>query len=99
MKDAVKKGGDRQALHERIREYSMIAGKHVKEDGLENDLCELILADEMFMISREEMDKIMQPEQFTGRSQEQVTEFLQEFVQPVLDANQDILNETAELSV
>ena len=51
------------------------------------------------MISREEMDKIMQPEQFTGRSQEQVTEFLQEFVQPVLDANQDILNETAELSV
>lgn len=99
MMDAVKKGGDRQALHERIREYSMIAGKHVKEDGLENDLCELILADEMFMISREEMDKIMQPEQFTGRSQEQVTEFLQEFVQPVLDANQDILNETAELSV
>ena len=99
MMDAVKKGGDRQALHERIREYSMIAGKHVKEDGLENDLCELILADEMFMISREEMDKIMQPEQFTGRSQEQVTEFLQEFVQPILDANQDILNETAELSV
>ena len=59
MMDAVKKGGDRQALHEKIRQYSMEAGKKVKEEGLENDLCERILADPMFMITKEEMDAIM----------------------------------------
>ena len=62
MMDAVKKGGDRQALHEKIRQYSMEAGKKVKEEGLENDLCERILADPMFMITKEEMDAIMAPE-------------------------------------
>ena len=67
MMDAVKKGGDRQALHEKIRQYSMEAGKKVKEEGLENDLCERILADPMFMITKEEMDAIMAPENFTGR--------------------------------
>ena len=59
MMDAVKKGGDRQALHEKIRQYSMEAGKKVKEEGLENDLCERILADPMFMITKEEMDAII----------------------------------------
>ena len=72
MMDAVKKGGDRQALHEKIRQYSMEAGKKVKEEGLENDLCERILADPMFMITKEEMDAIMAPENFTGRSAQQV---------------------------
>lgn len=99
MMSAVKKGGDRQALHERIREYSMVAGRHVKEDGLENDLCDMILKDEMFMINKEELDAILKPENFTGRSSEQVTEFIETCVKPVLDANSDKLNETAEINV
>ena len=99
MMSAVKKGGDRQVLHERIREYSMVAGRHVKEDGLENDLCDMILNDEMFMINKEELDAILKPENFTGRSSEQVTEFLETCVKPVLDANADKLNETAEINV
>lgn len=97
MMDAVKKGGDRQALHEKIRQYSMEAGKKVKEEGLENDLCERILADPMFMITKEEMDDIMAPENFTGRSAQQVEEFVSELVQPILEANKDILNETFEM--
>ncbi len=99
MMDAVKKGGDRQALHEKIREYSMVAGANVKQNGLENNLCDLILEDPAFMITKAEMDAIMMPEQFTGRSEAQVTEFLAEFVQPILDANKAVLDETAELSV
>lgn len=99
MMDAVKKGGDRQALHEKIREYSMVAGKHVKEDGLENDLCDMIINDKMFMITKEEMDNILKPENFTGRSSQQVDEFLKECVAPVLEANKDKLNETAEINV
>ena len=97
MMDAVKKGGDRQALHEKIRQYSMEAGKKVKEEGLENDLCERILADPMFMITKEEMDAIMAPENFTGKSAQQVEEFVSELVQPILEANKDILNETFEM--
>ena len=97
MMDAVEKGGDRQELHEKIRQYSMEAGKKVKEEGLENDLCERILADPMFMITKEEMDAIMSPENFTGRSSQQVEEFVNEFVKPILDANKDILNETYEM--
>lgn len=97
MMDAVKKGGDRQALHEKIRQYSMEAGKKVKEEGLENDLCERILADPMFMITKEEMNAIMAPENFTGRSAQQVEEFVSELVQPILEANKDILNETFEM--
>ena len=99
MMNAVKKGGDRQALHERIREYSMIAGKHVKEEGLENDLCDMILKDEMFMITKDELDAILKPENFTGRSSEQVTEFIETCVKPVLDAHSDETGETAEINV
>lgn len=87
MMNAVKKGGDRQELHERIREYSMKAGARVKDEGLENNLCELILNDPMFMITKEEMDDIMKPINFIGRSSEQVDEFIQNFVRPVLDKN------------
>ena len=97
MMDAVKKGGDRQALHEKIRQYSMEAGKRVKEEGLDNDLCERILADPMFMITREEMDAIMKPENFTGRSGQQVEEFIDEYIKPILDENGNILNETFEM--
>ena len=97
MMDAVKKGGDRQALHEKIREYSMIAGKHVKEDGLENDLCDMILADPMFMITKEELDAILQPENFTGRSEQQTEEFVDNCIRPILAANASLIGEHYEM--
>lgn len=99
MMNAVKKGGDRQELHEKLREYAMQAGKKVKEEGLENDLIERVLADPDFKITAEEMDAILKPESFTGRSEQQVNEFLAECIKPILDSNKDILNETAELTV
>lgn len=99
MMDAVKKGGDRQELHEKIRKYSMIAGARVKQEGLDNNLCELILADPAFMITKEEMENILRPENFIGRCPQQVDEFIAECVNPILDANKDILNETAEINV
>ncbi len=99
MHEVKANGGDRQELHERIRELSMEAGKNVKVEGLENNLCELILADDMFSITKEEMDAILCPENFTGRSEQQTEEFVSECIKPILDANKDILNEKAELSV
>ncbi len=99
MMNAVKKGGDRQELHEKLREYAMQAGKKVKEEGLENDLIERVLADPDFKITAEEMDAILKPESFTGRSEQQVEEFLAECIKPILDSNKEILNETAELTV
>lgn len=99
MMDAVKKGGDRQALHEKIRTYAMEAGKQVKEFGLDNDLIERILADPDFQITREEIDAILQPENFTGRSAQQTEEFVNGLIKPILEANKDIMGEKAELSV
>lgn len=98
MMDAVKKGGNRQDLHEKIREYSMIAGANVKREGLDNNLCDLILADPMFMISKEEMDAIMKPENFIGRCPQQVDEFIENCVKPVLDAN-GVSDDMAEINV
>ncbi len=98
MMSAVKKGGDRQELHERIREYSMKAGARVKDEGLDNNLCELILADPMFMITREEMDEILKPENFIGRSSEQVDEFIKDCVLPILDGS-GYKKETVEINV
>ena len=99
MMSAVKKGGDRQELHERIRQHSIEAGRMVKDEGLENDLCDRILNDSMFMITKDEMDAIMKPELFIGRSSEQVDEFIDECVKPVLKKYKDVLNEKAELTV
>lgn len=100
MMDAVKKGGDRQALHEKLRTYAMEAGKKVKEEGLENDLIDRVLNDPDFKINVHEMDAILKPESFTGRSEQQVEEFMANCVQPVLDANKDVLSNAAvELSV
>ncbi len=100
MMDAVKNGGDRQALHEKLRTYAMEAGKKVKEEGLENDLIERVLNDPDFKINVHEMDAILKPESFTGRSEQQVEEFMANCVQPVLDANKDVLSNAAvELSV
>lgn len=99
MMDAVKAGGDRQELHERIRELSMIAGKHVKEEGRDNDLLDLIAADEMFHLTKEELEKTMDPSKYTGRASVQVDAFLKNVVNPVLEANKEALGMTAEINV
>ena len=99
MMDAVKAGGDRQELHERIRQLSMEAGRNVKEKGLDNNLLELIAADPAFGLSLEELKSCMEPSRYVGRAPQQVEEFLCEVVQPILDENKEILGMTAEISV
>ncbi len=91
MMDAVKAGGDRQELHEKIRVLSMEAGKNVKEEGLDNNLLELIAADESIGVSPEELKACMDPAKYTGRAKEQVEAFLKDVIQPILDENADIL--------
>ena len=98
MMDAVEKGGNRQELHERIRQLSMEAGRRVKQEGLDNNLCDLILADPMFQITKEEMDAIMAPENFIGRCPQQVDEFIANCVKPVLDAK-GVSDDKAEINV
>lgn len=99
MMDAVKRGGDRQELHEKIRTYSMQAGEQVKKYGNENNLVDLIAADPAFGMTKEEIVAILQPINFVGRAPQQTTEFLTEVVKPVLDANKDILGVKAEINV
>lgn len=99
MMDAVKAGGDRQELHERIRELSMEAGRNVKEKGLDNNLLELIAADPAFGLSEEELKKTMDPTKYTGCAAVQVEAFLRDVVAPVLEANKDCLGMTAEINV
>ena len=99
MMDAVKAGGDRQELHEKIRTLSMEAGRNVKERGLENNLLELIAADPAFGLSLEDLKKSMDPSRYVGRAPRQVEEFLAEVVNPILDANRDVLGMKAEINV
>lgn len=99
MMDAVKAGGDRQELHEEIRKLSMIAGKNVKEEGLDNNLLELIAADDKFGMSLEDLKKSMEPSRYVGRSKEQVEEFLSEVIAPILEDNKDVLGMTAQINV
>ena len=99
MMDAVKAGGDRQELHERIRELSMEAGRNVKEKGLDNNLLELIAADPAFNLSLEELQKTMDPAKYVGRAPVQVDAYLKNIVNPMLEANKDILGVTAEINV
>lgn len=99
MMHAVKKGGDRQELHERIRQHALAAAKVVKEEGGENDLIERICADEAFGLRREEILEVLVPENFVGRAPEQVERFLCEKVEPILKANPDCLGGKVELSV
>ena len=99
MMDAVKAGGDRQELHERIRELSMEAGRNVKVYGKENNLLELIAADPAFNMSLEELKKTMDPSRYVGRSKEQVEEFLAEVVRPILEENKELLGVKAEINV
>ncbi len=87
MMDAVKAGGDRQELHELIREHSMAAGRVVKEEGGDNDLIDRIVADPAFNLKREDIEKILQPENYIGRSENQVEEFIAEYVDPILAEN------------
>ncbi|MCI5510753.1 MAG: adenylosuccinate lyase [Eubacterium sp.] len=99
MMDAVKVGGDRQELHERIRELSMEAGKTVKVEGKDNNLLELIAADPAFNLTLEELEKTMDPAKYTGRAAVQVDAFLKNVIQPMLDENKDLLGMTAEINV
>jgi adenylosuccinate lyase len=99
MMDAVKKGGDRQELHEKIRVLSMEAGRNVKERGLENNLLELIAADPSFNLTLEELQATMDPSKYTGRASVQVDAFLKNVIRPILDENKDILGVKAEINV
>ena len=99
MMDAVKAGGDRQELHERIRELSMEAGKKVKVEGKDNNLLELIAADPSFHLSLEELQRAMDPSRYVGRAPEQVQEFLDEVIRPILEENKEILGVKAEINV
>ena len=99
MMDAVKRGGDRQELHERIRQLSMEAGKRVKEEGLDNNLLQLIAEDPLFGISREEIDALLDPKLYIGAADLQTDEFLKQIVRPILRANPDALSLTAEITV
>ena len=100
MMDAVKKrGADRQQLHERIRVHSMDASKVIKEEGGENDLLERIANDEAFGVTLEELENILQPEKYTGRAKEQTEDFLNDFVNPVLEKYKDIESDKPEINV
>ena len=99
MMDAVKAGGDRQELHEKIRTLSMEAGRNVKEKGLENNLLELIAADPSFNLSLEELQKSMDPSRYTGCAKEQVEAFLSQAVQPLLERYKELLGLKAEINV
>ena len=99
MMDAVKLGGNRQELHDRIRELSMEAGRNVKVEGKENNLLELIAADPAFNMSLEDLQKTMEPSRYVGRSKEQVESFLAKVIQPVLEENEELLGVKAEINV
>ncbi|NLD19477.1 MAG: adenylosuccinate lyase [Clostridiales bacterium] len=99
MMDAVKAGGDRQVLHEKIRQYSMDAGRRVKEDGAENDLLDRIADDEDFHMTKAKLLALMKPENFTGCAESQTEAFLKEIIGPVLEDNRKDLGLTAEINV
>ena len=99
MMDAVKAGGDRQELHERIRELSMEAGKTVKVEGKDNNLLELIAADSAFNLSLEDLQRSMDPKKYIGRAKEQTERFVNTVVQPILDSHKELLGVKAEINV
>jgi len=99
MMDAVKKGGNRQELHEKIRKLSMEAGKTVKEEGKDNNLLELIAADPAFYLTLEELREGMEPSRYVGRSREQVEAFLETVIMPILETNRYLLGIEAVITV
>ena len=99
MMDAVKMGGNRQELHEKIRELSMIAGANVKREGKENNLLELIAREPAFNMSKEDLEKTMDPAKYVGRAPLQVQKFLEEVVDPILEENRELLGMKAQINV
>ena len=99
MMDAVKAGGDRQELHEKIRTLSMEAGRTVKEEGKDNNLLELIAKDETFPMDLEDLERSMEPSRYTGRASYQVTKYLDEVIKPMLEDNKEELGVTAQINV
>lgn len=99
MMDAVKAGGDRQELHERIRVHSMAAGRVVKEEGKPNDLLDRILADDKFGLTKEAIEDIMDPNKYVGRSIQQTEEFFAEYIDPILESNKNSLGIQADIQV
>ena len=99
MMDAVKMGGNRQELDEKIRELSMIAGAHVKREGKENNLLSLIAADPAFNMSGEDLEKTMDPAKYVGRAPLQVEKFIEEVIRPILEENKELLGVKAEITV
>lgn len=99
MMDAVKKGGNRQELHEKIRVHSIAAGKNVKEEGGKNDLIERILADPSFGLTREDIESSLTPEHYVGRAPQQTEEFIRDCIKPLLEKYDDRIERKAELSV
>ncbi len=99
MMSAVKRGGDRQELHERLRQHSIAAGRTVKEEGLKNDLMERVCGDPAFGLTLEEGMALLRPENFTGRAPQQVEEYLGEVIEPILEANRALLGDKAEIQV
>ena len=99
MMDAVKAGGDRQEMHEKIRQLSMVAGSHVKQDGLDNDLLQLIADDPAFNLSMEDLKDCMDPSRYTGRAALQVEKFIKDVVSPILEANKDVPDLKAQINV
>jgi len=95
MMRSVKRGGDRQELHEKVRRHAIAAGERVKKQGLENDLLERIAADPAFGVTREELEDELRPERFVGRSPQQVDRFLAEWVEPVLARYPDDVEQSA----
>ena len=99
MMDAVRAGGDRQELHERIRKLSMEAGRNVKEKGLDNNLLELIAKDPAFNLTLDELKETMDPAKYVGRAPIQVEAYLKEVIRPLLENNQDVLGMKAQICV
>ena len=99
MMDAVKQGGNRQELHEKIRQLSMEAGKTVKEEGKDNNLVDLIAADPAFGLTKEQIEANLKPELYVGRAPRQVEVFLRDVVRPILDDNKEELGVKAEINV
>lgn len=99
MMESVKRGGDRQELHERIRVHSMEATKRVKGEGLDNDLIKRIIADDSFKLTEEEILNIINPKLFTGRAENQVVEFIDEYVNPIIDKYKEAIDIKSEIRV
>jgi len=99
MMECVKRGGDRQELHEKIREHSMAAAQRVKGEGLNNDLIDRIIADDSFNLTKEEILSIIDPVKFTGRASSQVVDFIDEYVKPIIEANKEAIEIKSEINV